>query len=323
MGTTEKEHSMDTFLIAAVQHCPVFLNAQATLQKACSLIAEAGAKGARLVVFPETFIPTYPVWSWVVQPRNNRMMLELYAEYVRESLEVPGEGIDILRGAAKASGTTVIMGISERSTDGSKSSLYNTTVYINETGEYLGKHRKLMPTAAERMVWGPGDGSTLDVYETPFGRIGGLICWENYMPLARYAMYAQGVQLYAAPTWDSGEPWISTMRHIAKEGRVYVVGCCIPMRVSDIPDRYDFKNLYRQDEEWINTGESVIVDPDGKILAGPCSKKEEILYAEVDPVTLTGPRWKLDVAGHYARPDVFHLSINREPLRAIHDSKAE
>ena len=163
------------------------------------------------------------------------------------------------------------------------------------------------------MVWAQGDGSTLEVYDTPLGKIGGLICWENYMPLARYTMYAWGTQIYIAATWDRVEPWLSTLRHIAKEGRVYVIGCCIAMRKDDIPERFEYKQkFYSESREWINVGDSAIVNPDGEFIAGPVRNKEEILYAEVDPQLMRGPKWMLDVAGHYARPDVFELIVHRQ-----------
>jgi nitrilase len=168
------------------------------------------------------------------------------------------------------------------------------------------------------MVWGQGDGSTLSVVDLPIGKLGGLLCWENYMPLARYSMWAWGTQIFVAPTWDRGEPWISTMRHTAKEGRVYLVSCCSAMRKDDIPDHYSFKQKYLADvAEWLNPGLSLIVDPDGKVLAGPAENLETILYAEVEPDKLTGPRFQLDTAGHYARPDVFSLTVHREPRPMI------
>jgi nitrilase len=181
-----------------------------------------------------------------------------------------------------------------------------------------------VPTGGERLVWAQGDGSTLQVYDTPLGKLGGLICWENYMPLARYAMYAWGTQIYVAATWDCGQPWLSTLRHIAKEGRVYVIGCCIAMRKDDIPDRYPMKQKYYAEmDEWINIGDSAIVNPEGHFIAGPVRKQEEILYAEIDPRMMQGPKWMLDVAGHYARPDVFQLTVHtdvRQMMRVEHDS---
>lgn len=303
---------MKPFEIAAVQAAPVFMDRAATVEKACGLIAEAGHNGARLVVFPEAFIPTYPDWVWAIPPSQGRLLSELYAELVDQSVTIPSPATDRLCAAAKAAGTYVVIGLNERNTEASDASLYNTLLYIDAEGEILGKHQKLVPTAPERMVWAPGSGSTLEAYDTELGKIGGLICWENYMPLARYAMYAWGVQLYLAPTWDRGEPWHSTLRHIAKEGRVFVVGCCIAMRTDDIPDRYEFKAAYYADApEWINAGDSAIVNPDGHIIAGPLHKEEGILYAEIDPQQMRGPKWNLDVAGHYARPDVFQLTVNR------------
>ena len=169
-------------------------------------------------------------------------------------------------------------------------------------------------------MWAQGDGSTLGVYDTALGKLGGLICWENYMPLARYALYAWGVQIYVAATWDRDEPWLSTLRHIAKEGRVYVISSCIAMRKDDIPDRYTFKaKYYGETGEWINMGDSAIVNPEGEFIAGPLNKEEGILYAELDPSMMSGPKWMLDVAGHYARPDVFTLTVNRESRRLVRD----
>jgi nitrilase len=204
--------------------------------------------------------------------------------------------------------------VNERNSEASDSTLYNTLLYIGPDGKILGRHRKLMPTGGERLVWGMGDGSDLEVYELPFGRVSGLLCWENYMPLARYTLSALGVQIHVAPTWDRGEPWLSTMRHVAKESRSFVMGCCSAIRKEDVPDRLPFKKRYLGEVgDWINPGDSVIVDPDGKVVAGPVEKQETILYADVRPDQLVGPRWQLDVAGHYGRPDVFELRVNRKP----------
>jgi nitrilase len=301
------------FKIAAVQASPVFLNRQATVEKACNLIAEAGGKGARLIVFPESFIPTYPEWVWVIPPSRVKTYNELYAEFLANSVEVPSVVTEQLARAAKQSGAYVVMGVTERNIEASGSSLYNTLLYFSPEGNLMGKHRKLVPTGGERLVWAQGDGSTLEVYDTPLGKIGGLICWENYMPLARYTMYAWGTQIYIAATWDYGEPWLSTLRHIAKEGRVYVIGCCIALRKDHIPDRFEHKQkFYSPTREWINGGGSAIVNPDGEFIAGPVHNEEEILYAEVDPQLMCGPKWLLDVAGHYARPDVFELIVHRK-----------
>ncbi len=301
------------FRVAAVQAAPVFLDRDATVAKACALIAEAGGAGARLVAFPEAFIPGYPFWVWLIPAGNTAGLRELYAELLDQSISIPSPATDRLCAAARAARVAVAIGINERNVEASGTTLYNSLLYIDEAGRILGSHRKLVPTAGERLVYGQGDGSTLAVHDLAIGKVGGLVCWENYMPLARYAMYAAGVQIYIAPTWDRGEPWISTLRHIAKEGRVYVLGCCSAMRRDDVPDRLPFKEKLVPDAEWINPGDSAIVDPDGKFLVEPLRHREEILYAEVDPRQLRGPRWQLDVAGHYGRPDVFQLTVQRGP----------
>jgi nitrilase len=306
--------SNTTFKIAAVQAAPVFLNRAATIAKACGFIETAANQGTRLIVFPEAFIPSYPDWVWRVPPQEHSPLNELYAELLEQSVAIPSEATDALCQAAKKAGAYVVIGVNERNSEASDASLYNTLLFIDDQGQILGKHRKLVPTSPERMVWAPGDGSTLRVYDTAVGKISGLICWENYMPLARYAMYAWGTQIYLAPTWDSGEMWVATLRHIAKEGRVYVVGCCIALRKDDIPDRFDFKKkYYAEQNEWINTGDSAIVHPSGGLMAGPVSKKEDILYAEIDTRQMQGLRRVLDVGGHYARPDVFELIVHTTP----------
>jgi nitrilase len=319
------ENTSAPFKVAAVQATPVFLDREATIDKACELIVAAGSEGARLIVFPEAFIPSYPDWVWVIPSGEEGVLNELYAELLTNSVTIPGDATDRLCRAAKLANAYVVMGMNERNVEASGASLYNTLLYIDAQGEILGKHRKLVPTGGERLVWAQGDGSTLQVYDTPLGKLGGLICWENYMPLARYTMYAWGTQIYVAATWDRGQPWLSTLRHIAKEGRVYVIGCCIAMRKDDIPDRYSAmkQKFYAEADEWINIGDSAIVNPEGEFIAGPVRKQEEILYAEIDPRMMQGPKWMLDVAGHYARPDVFRLTVHtdvRRMIRMEHDS---
>ncbi len=302
------------FRIAAIQAAPVFLDLDRTLDKACRLIAEAAAGGASLAVLPEAFIPGYPLWVWFIPPGHTKPLRELYAKLHAGSLSVPGPAVERLQHAAAEAGIAVAAGINERNTEASDASLYNTLLFIGPDGALLGRHRKLIPTAGERLVWAQGDGSDLEVFTLPFARVGGLICWENYMPLARHALYAWGEQIHVAPTWDRGEPWISSMRHIGKESRCFVIGCCQAFRKADIPDALAFKEAYLKDApEWINPGHSVIVDPDGKVLAGPAKEEETILYADVDPQQMVGPRWQLDAAGHYGRPDVFELRVRRTP----------
>lgn len=307
-----------SFKIAAVQAAPIFLNREATLNKASDLIAEAARNGASLVVFPESFIPAYPDWVWAVPSGEQAVHSHLYAKFLANAVEIPSPATQCLCQAAKQAGVYLVMGLTERNTEASGGSLYNTLLYIDAQGNILGKHQKLVPTAGERLVWAPGSGSTLDVYDTPLGKLGGLICWENYMPLARYAMYAWGTQIYVAATWDRGQPWLGTLRHIALEGRVYVVGCGMALRTDDIPDLFELKSRFYQGKgEWINIGDSAIVNPDGKIIAGPLREQEGILYAEIDPDQMRGAKWMLDVAGHYARPDVFELIVHREPRPMI------
>jgi nitrilase len=300
---------------AAVQATPVFLDRDATVDKAVALIAEAADHGARLIVFPETFVPTYPDWVWRIPPWAGGW----YGHLLANAVALPSPASDALASAARAAGAYVSMGINERDPDGA--TLFNTQVYFGPDGTMIGKHRKLMPTGGERLVWGMGDGSTLPVFATPFGRLGGLTCWENYMPLARYAMYAQHIDIWCAPTWDNSEVWVSTLRHIAKEGRVYVLGVAPLLRGSDVPaDLPGRDDMYGGDEDWLSRGFSTIVAPDGKILAGPLVEEEGILYAELDAANARESRMQFDPVGHYARSDVFHLvfdSGRRLPVRGV------
>jgi nitrilase len=300
-----------SFKIAAVQASPVYLDREATIAKACDFIAMAGGEGAQLIVFPEAFIPTYPGWIWHLAPGHaGDMVSALYAELLDQAVTIPSNATDRLCEAAHQAGAYVAIGMNERNAEASNGSLYNTLLYIDADGQILGKHRKMVPTGPERLIWAQGDGSTLSVYDTPFGKISGLICFENYMPLARYALYAWGTEIYIAATVARGEDWLATLRHIAKEGRVFVIGCGIIERKSDIPDRYAFKQTYQPDiDEWINVGDSAIVNPVGEFIAGPLREQEGILYAQIDPVQMRAAKWEFDAAGHYARPDVFQLTV--------------
>jgi len=301
-------------IVAAAQATPIFLNREATVEKACDLIAEAGRSRARLIVFPEAFISAYPDWVWSLPAGTQaELMDDLYVQLVENSVSIPDSATQALCTAAKTASVHVIVGVSERNREASNASLYNTALYIDEDGNLLGKHRKLVPTGGERLVWAPGDGSTLEAYQTSIGVLGGLICWENYMPLARNALYAWGTQVYAAPTWDYGEVWQATLQHIAMEGGMYVIGCCMPLHIDQIPDQLAFKQYYEKGTTWINPGGSIIVDPHGKIIAGPVLEKEGILYAEVDLTKTIAAKRRLDVTGHYGRPDVFKVSMNRTP----------
>jgi nitrilase len=296
-------------IIAAVQATPAFLDRDATTQKACALIKEAAAAGAELVAFPEAFIPTYPDWVWRLPAWSDSRYTTLLRD---QAVEVPGPVTERLGAAAREAGAYVAIGINER--DGG--TLYNTLLYLDPAGDIAGRHRKLQATGGERSVWGTGDGSTLDVVHTPFGTIGGLICWENYMPLARAAMYAKGVDVHLAPTWDNDDVWVPTLQHIAKEGRVYVVGVTALLRGSDVPE--DLRgDIYHGDEDWMSRGNTTIVGPDGAILAGPLVGEEGILYADIDLALIRRQRHRFDPVGHYARPDVFSLHVDTRKRLAV------
>jgi nitrilase len=291
--------------IAAVQAAPVFCDRDATIDKVGRLTEEAAAAGAALVAFPEAFVPTYPDWVWRTTPWADGAW---YTRWAEQCVEIPGPACDALGAIAREHRVHLAMGVNER--DGG--TIYNTLCYFGPDGSLLGTHRKLVPTGGERLAWGQGDGSTLTVVDTPFGRVGGLICWENYMPLARAALYEQGVDIWLAPTWDNSDVWVASMRHIAKEGRCYVVGVNSCLRGSDVPATMPGRDeIYGGDDDWMSRGNTVIVDPDGDVLAGPITETEGILTAEVDAATITRARRQFDVVGHYARPDVFTLHVRR------------
>src|SRR5262245_23192766 len=293
--------SAKPFRVAAIQAAPVFLDRDATVAKACDLIADAGREGARLMVLPETFIPAYPAWVWVLPLTRRPEVAALYRELVEQSIDVPGPEVERLGAAARAAQAWVAIGVNERDQDRSRTTLYNTLLVYDAEGNLRSRHRKLMPTGGERLVWTPSEQADLEVQSTPFGRLSGLICWENYMPLARYALYSQGAEIHLAPTWDKSEQWLATMRHIAREGRAWVISCCQALHMDHVPDRYEFKNAYPAGTEWINSGNSVIVDPEGVVKAGPLDSREGILYAEIDTGRAAGSRWIFDAAGHYSR----------------------
>jgi nitrilase len=295
--------------VAVVQASPVFLDRDATADKTCALIKEAGAAGASLVLFPETFIPAYPDWVWRVAAWNDEAFISRLRD---QSVVIPSDTTRQIGDAAREAGTFVAVGINEL--DGA--TLYNTLLYLSPDGEIVGRHRKLMPTGGERTVWGMGDGSTLGVVATPFGTVGGLICWENYMPLARTAMYAQGVEIYLAPTWDNSDSWVASMRHIAKEGRCYVLAVAPVLRGSDVPEELR-GDRYGRDDDWMSRGYGVIVEPGGKIVAGPVLDEETILYAEIDRAKIAQHRHFFDPVGHYSRPDVLHLTVDTRAQESV------
>jgi len=305
--------------IAVVQRPPVLLDRGRTLHAAVAALAEAARGGAKLVVFAEAFVPGYPIWIWRLKPGADMGLAgTLHARLLDNAVSLRRGDLDALCAAAKENALTVVCGMHERDEDFSRSTLYNTVVVIGPDGTILNRHRKLMPTNPERMVWGMGDASGLQAVDTPCGRVGTLLCWESYMPLARYALYAQGVEIYVAPTYDAGESWIGTMQHVAREGGCWVVGSGLAMKASDIPESFPERaRLYPDPEEWINPGDSVVVAPGGKIEAGPLSRQTGILYAEIDTARCGSARRTLDVAGHYSRPDVFELRVNRRPRQPV------
>ena len=302
------------YRVAIVQHPPVALNRPKTLARGVELLDEAAAGGAKLVSFPETWVPGYPEWVWRLKPGDDYGLSgDIHKRLLENSVDLKAGQLKPIQAAARRLKVTVSIGIHERDGEFSRGTLYNSVVLIGPDGEILNRHRKLMPTNPERMVWGAGDATGLRVTDTPSGRVGSLICWENYMPLARFAIFAQGCEIYIAPTWDEGGTWLSTMRHIALEGRCWVLGNGSSMRGKDIPTDFpDRKRLFPDLESWFNPGDSVIVDPGGTVVAGPLHEKHGILYADCDPARAAAAKRTLDVAGHYGRPDIFRLEVNRE-----------
>jgi nitrilase len=301
-----------TLRVAAAQVTPFYLNKEKTIKKACDVIIEAGNNGAKLVVFPEAFVPGYPDWIWLIPNSKGAILNQLYIDFLNNSISVPDEYTTQLCDAAKKGKVFVSIGINERNAEASNSTIYNSILSINADGEIVGIHRKIMPTGGERLVWGQGNGSTLRAYNTEIGKIGGLICWENYMPLARQAIYNNGVQILTTPTWDKSDNWLLSLRHIAREGGLFIISCCMPLRLEDIPDKYDFKELYPEGREWVNTGNSCIVSPKGEIIAGPISEKEEIIYADIDLSQITEAKRMFDAAGHYSRSELFEFNVKNE-----------
>jgi nitrilase len=300
--------------VAVVQQPPVLLNRRATVERAAALIDEAAGEGARLITFPETYVPGYPEWVWRLRPGTDyEQSGEIHAQLMDNAVDLNSDALDPILAAARRRHVTVVVGLNEREGSFGRGTLYNTVVIVNADGEIANRHRKLMPTNPERMVWGLGDASGLRVVDTDSGRLGALICWENYMPLARYTLYAGGVQIYVAPTWDMGSGWMSTIVHIALEGRCWVIGNGTSLQGRDIPADFPGRDvLFPDPDEWINEGDSLVVAPNGTIVAGPLNKQHGILYAECDPHRSTHAHRTLDVTGHYSRPDVFKLEVRRD-----------
>lgn len=305
--------------LAIVQKAPAFLNRTECLRIAVSSVAEAAAGGAKLVIFPEAFVPGYPAWIWRLRPGGDMALSEgLHRALLENAVDLANDDLAPLREAAREHQVTVVCGINERDGAFSRGTLYNTVVTIGADGSLLNRHRKLMPTNPERMVWGQGDATGLRPVDSACGRIGALICWESYMPLARYALYAQGLDVYIAPTYDSGDRWIATLQHIAREAGCWVVGSGVAFRASDIrvaaPGMVD---LYPGADEWINAGDSAVIAPSGKVAVGPLRNDVGVLYADINSQSIDDARRTLDVTGHYSRPDLFSLSVRTGPLNPV------
>lgn len=307
--------SVNPVRVAVVQAAPVLFDREATVDKAVGLIAEAAAGGASLVVFPEAFIPAYPrglSFGALVGSRSAEGH-QLFGRYLKNAVEIPSPATDRLGRAAREAGVWLAIGVIEREPAGG--TLYCTLLYFGPDGTILGKHRKLKPTGSERLIWGEGDGSTMPVFDTAIGRIGGLICWENYMPLARAALYEKRIELYLAPTADFRDRWQATMTHVALEGRCFVLACNQFVTKSMYPADLGPEALsdLEQAPEIICRGGSAIISPTGEHLAGPLYGEEGILYADIDRDDLAASRFDFDPVGHYSRPDVFTLAVNEHP----------
>jgi nitrilase len=306
--------STQRFKVAVVQAAPVAFDRERTLEKVRDLADRAARKGARLVLFPEAFVSAYPRgldFGAVVGSRTDGGR-EDFRRCWESSVDVPGPAVEALGRTARSHRIYLAIGVVER--DGG--TLYCTVLFFAPDGRYLGKHRKIMPTASERLVWGFGDGSTMPVYDTPLGKLGAVICWENYLPLMRAAMYAKGVEIYCAPTADARDTWLASMRHIAVEGRCFVLSANQFNRRSDFPPDYPLA-AGKDPEAVLNRGGSCIVDPFGNFLAGPHLEGEAILVAEIDRSQIVRGKFDLDVVGHYARPDIFELHVDERPKRPV------
>ncbi len=290
--------------VAAIQATPTYLDRDATVHAAAAQVRATGADGCDLVVFPESFVPGYPDWVWRQKPWNDT---EWYRRFADQAVELDGPALDPIRDAARETATWVALGITERTSSGT---LYNAVVYIDDQGAITGLHRKLVPTGAERLVWANGQGPLLTVVDICGCRIGSLICWENYMPLARAALFHKGIDVLLAPTWDNSDEWLSTLRHIAKEGQVFVVGVTAYLRGCDVPrDLPGADDLYGGADDLMSRGNSTIVAPGGEILEGPLIGEAGIVTTTLDLDRIAAGRRSFDPVGHYARPDILQLII--------------
>jgi nitrilase len=289
--------------VACAQVEPVLFDRAATIDRIGDVAAEVAKNGAQLVLFPETFIPVYPSNRWVRFLAGGQDSKSAFAKLARESLEVPSSDSERIGEIARDHGLWLAVGANELD----RGTIYNALLLYGPDGSLALHHRKLVPTNHERLVWGQGDGGGLEAVETPLGRVGGLICWENFMPLARFSLYESGVEIYLAPTAEDTEQWHDSMKHIARESRAFVLSCCVYQRASSYPDDVRLA----EGDELVGRGGSAILGPDGSYLAGPAWDEEAILYAELDPQRLYEERQRFAPAGHYHRPDVFRLKVRR------------
>ena len=308
-------NKMESVRVAVAQAAAVFADKTASIAKAVKIIRAAGKEGAKLIVLPEAMIPGYPrgfSYGAVIGSRSEAGRKD-FERYWKNSMTLDPQETRSLREAAKAAAAYVVLGISERSAAGKGGTLYNTMLYLGPKGDILGKHRKLVPTGSERLIWSRGDGSTLLAVDSPYGKIGGLICWENYMPLARMAMYVKGVGIYLAPTADHRDSWQATLRHIACEGRCFVLGCNQYFTKSMYPDDLALYDELQDLPAELCRGGSAIVDPFGAYECPPLYGAEGVLYAELDLNKIHQGHLDFDVVGHYSRPDVFGFAMNEAP----------
>ena len=305
--------------VAVVQAASALFQRDVAVDTVCGTTADAAAEGARLVLFPEAYVGGYP-WGLAFGTSVGRRAdagRRVWARYWSEAITVPGPEIERMAAAAEKAGVHLCVGVVERDSTFSGGTLFCTLIYIGPDGTLLGKHRKLKPTAAERFIWGEGDGSTLTTIETDHGTVGGLICWENYMPLARMAMYGKGVDIYLAPTADGRPRWQATLQHIALEGRCFVLGCNQYAHRDMYPANIETRDEIETWPEVLSRGGSAIYGPLGEALAGPLWDDAGVLYADLDLTALPRSRFDFDVTGHYARPDVFTLNVNEAPQRPV------
>jgi len=302
---------MNPFNASVVQLAPVFFDKTGTLEKIGQHIRKAAKQKSRLILFPEVIIPGYPrglMFGTAIGGRTPEGR-DMFLRYWENSIEVPGKETAQLAKWAKEAKAYVVVGVTER--DKTSDTLYCTLLYFSPEGTLLHRHRKIKPTAAERVIWGEGDGSDLNVLETPLGKIGGLICWENYMPLARMALYQQGLEIYLAPTADCRDSWQATLTHIACESRCFVLGCNQYLTKDHYPANLK-KQLVAKHPSLPSSGGSVIIGPLGKVIAGPIVGKEGILTAAIDLRDVIRAKMDFDVIGHYARPDVFDYNWRKK-----------